>query len=65
MQAAEPEERADELEQRQEVGAAPVVANEQRPTFGEPRQRALRHPALRRVALLPGGQIELHFPDAA
>src|SRR5260221_2776907 len=65
MQATEPEQGAGELEQRQEIGRALVVANEQRPALGEPRQRALDHPASRREPLLPGGQIELLLPEAA
>src|SRR5260370_18128347 len=65
MQATEPEQGAGELEQRQEIGRALVVANEQRPALGDPRQRALHHPAARREPLLPGGQIELLLPDAA
>src|SRR5260221_9902535 len=65
MQATEPEQGAGELEQRQEIGRALVVANEQRTALGEPRQRALDHPASRREPLLPGGQIELLLPDAA
>jgi hypothetical protein len=39
LQAAEPEQRAGELEQRQEVGGVFVVADEQRPALGQPGER--------------------------
>src|SRR5215813_4950003 len=65
MQASEPKQRTRELEQRQEVGGMFVVADEQRPALGEPRQRALHHPAPRGEALFSGRQIELFLPDAA
>ena len=65
METTEPEQGAGELEQTEEVGGVLVVAHEQRPALGEPRQRTLDHPAARGEARLAGEQIELLLPDAA
>ncbi len=64
MQAAKPEERAGELEQPQEVRAALVVAHQERPALGQPRERPFDDPPARREALLAGRRVQLLLADA-
>lgn len=56
MQAAKPEERAGELQQPQEVRALLIIADEQRPALGEPRQRPLHQRAAVGLCLWSAGE---------